>query len=361
MPVAVPIIPGIWSLRIKEMAVEGTFVKAGDIVLVFDDTEILRTLETESSTLEKIRKKISEVTVDAEADLFGLETYKKKAGMDLEKATQFVPKDPEIFPRVEIIEAEVDEKLAREKIVYADIKMDMKEDIHLMDRELHEIKARQSRQKIERSKGNIASLKLLSPKDGMIIYEKSWRREPLTIGSTIWIGQKVFELVELEAMEVKGYVLERDGGQIKKGDQATVRIDAFPAESLRAEVRMVEKIARGMERGSPVKYFEVVLSLEKTLPGDIKPGMAVHFEIIPREAKAVPVIPQMAVFRHNGTPFTVIKVQNSWKKIKVEPGVGDRVEVVILRGLSEGDIISLRLPDDVSLNDLEEVEGEDRG
>jgi multidrug efflux pump subunit AcrA (membrane-fusion protein) len=156
-------------------------------------------------------------------------------------------------------------------------------------------------------------------------------------------------------MEVRGYVLERDAGQIKEGDRADVRIDAMPGRTFSAAVKMVEKIARSMEKDSPVKYFEVVLSLEETLTGEMKPGMAVHFEIIPGGSEVLPVIPHMAVFYEDTTAFAVVKDRGTWKRVKIEPGLSNRVEVVVQSGLEAGDVISLRLPDDVPLADLEEM------
>ena len=93
-----------------------------------------------------------------------------------------------------------------------------------------------------------------------------------------------------------------------------------------------------------MQYFEVLLTPEAKAFEGMKPGLRARAEIVLQEAPDVLMIPPQAVFLEEGKE-TVFRREGSGMA-PVEVRVGDRglAQVVILRGLKEGDEVALRDP-----------------
>ena len=109
----------------------------------------------------------------------------------------------------------------------------------------------------------------LQPASGIIVYnDPGYFFGGFTIqpGRTVWIGQTLFQLVNPDKMEAKCFVLEKDAGELRKDQPVTVTLDPFPGREFTGKVKSIDNLARPIERDSPVKYFQTVVTLDQTVP-----------------------------------------------------------------------------------------------
>ncbi|MGH9754295.1 MAG: efflux RND transporter periplasmic adaptor subunit, partial [Blastocatellia bacterium] len=165
-------------------------------------------------------------------------------------------------------------------------------------------------------------------------------------GRTVWIGSTLFNLVNPDKMEAKCFVLEKDAGELKTDHPVTVTLDPFPGHEFTGKVKNIDNLARPIDRGSPVKYFQVIVSLDKTDPNLMKPGVKLKAQIRAGELKSVIVVPRSAVVKKD-SDFAVY-VRNSsgqFEPVKVKLGQGDLIQVVVAEGLQAGQVLALNPPD----------------
>jgi RND family efflux transporter MFP subunit len=281
--------------------------------------------------------------VERDATLGGLSRDADVARLELQYAKEFQSKDPEIFSRTDIIESEIDEKLATRREASATGTRDIQGNLASADLALLDIDRRKAELLIEEARQGLQSLEITAPHDGILVFERDWRGELPAVGAAVWNGQPIAEIPNLARMEAQVYVLEADAGGLAVGTAAEVTVESHPEEILKATVKHVDALAKRKDPRVPIQYFEVTLELERDDP-TMKPGQRVSAILMLDETEDALVIPRDAVFGEDDKK--VVYVQRGWEfePVEVKLGVAALGRVVIESGLEEGDLIALQNP-----------------
>ena len=112
------------------------------------------------------------------------------------------------------------------------------------------------------------------------------------------------------------------------------------------KVKTIDKLARPIDRESPVKYFQTVIAIDKTDAGLMKPGVKLKAQILAGELKSVLVIPRSAAVKKDaGFIAFVQKGITQFEAMPVTLGQGDAARVVVTGGLEAGQVLALNPPD----------------
>jgi multidrug efflux pump subunit AcrA (membrane-fusion protein) len=153
-------------------------------------------------------------------------------------------------------------------------------------------------------------------------------------------------LPDLSEMEAKVWVLEAEAAGLAEGLETRVILDAHPGSSLAGKVKTIEPIANPIEEDSPVKYFEVILSLERTEPEMMKPASQVQVTILVTQEESALAVPNQAIFVEEGEPWVYVRGAQGFEKRRVELGQRSVSRTVISAGLEPGERIALVSPED---------------
>jgi multidrug efflux pump subunit AcrA (membrane-fusion protein) len=347
MAIAVPNVP-VNRLRVASAIPDGRHVSKGDVLVEFDPAELDLDVLENRANLEMANQKISKGELAVGAEKMDIIKDKKIAELELQKINEFLPKDEQIYTRREIIEGQLDKSYTEKKIVFADVRLELKGKVYSLDEAILMLERQQANAKIAQIQKGLASLKLLAPASGIIVYGDSffWGGFALMPGRVVWIGMNLFNLVKPEAMEAKCFVLEKDAGELRTGEPATVTLDPFPDIVLTGKVKNIDRLARPIDRDSPVKYFQTIVSLDKVDPKLMKPGVKVKALISAGQLKRVIVVPRSAVIKKDsGLIVFVQKEPGRFEPAPVSLGQGDIIQVVVTGGLQPGQVIALNPPD----------------
>src|SRR3989442_532500 len=165
-------------------------------------------------------------------------------------------------------------------------------------------------------------------------------------GRVVYVGMTLFSLVNPDKMEAKCFVLEKDAGELKTDQRVTLTLDPYPGVEFTGKVKSIDKLARSVDRESPVKYFQTIVALDKTDAGLMKPGVKLKAQVLASELKSVIVIPRSAALRRDSAFVTFVqKGPNQFDTVPVTLGQGDSAQVVVTDGLSAGQVLALNPPD----------------
>lgn len=346
--VAVPQVP-VWRLRIASVVPDGRRVNKGDVLLAFDPSEIDLQLIEHRSNLDTTLHKITQGELASNVEKTDIVKDKKLAQLELDKINEFLPKDEQIFARRQIIEAQLDKDYTEKKIVFADARLQLKGKVYSLDEAILMLEKQQANSKVNQDQKALASLKLLAPASGIVVYNDRdffFGGAGLMPGRYVYAGMTLFSLVDPGKMEAKCYVLEKDAGQLRTGQPVSLRLDPFPDAEFRGSVKSIDKLARPIERGSPVKYFQAIVSLEKNDPELMKPGVKLKAEILPGDLHSVLVVPRSAIVQKDSRFIAyVVKGPSAFEPVAVTLGQGDQVQVVVTDGLKPGQVLALNPPD----------------
>ena len=190
---------------------------------------------------------------------------------------------------------------------------------------------------------------LKAPFAGIAILYKAFRdgqkRKP-RVGDTVLMNQPILYFPDITKFIVRTQVREVDLYKIKVGQQATVRIDAYPALSFTAEVQSIGALAAEDQPGrGGGKYFQLILSLNgKDLR--LRPGMTARVLIQAASADNVLLLPVQAVFRDtDGQTFCYLSTSLGLRKTAVTIGRDNDLMAEVVSGLEQGDRVSLVPPE----------------
>lgn len=201
-----------------------------------------------------------------------------------------------------------------------------------------------ARERVEQRSVEGNDLDIKAPFDGMIterFAEPGAYVTPTTTASTN-AGASSSSIVELsEGLEVAAKVPESDIGRIRVGQEAVVRVDAYPDQRFAARVR---DIAPRAEKTDNVISFEVELSLIDPSP-NLRIGMTVDVDFQTGRTAPSTLVPTVAIVTENGKPGVLLVGDNNEPTFQpVELGASSGSKSAILSGVSPGTRVFIDMP-----------------
>ncbi len=325
---------------------ENAFVHKGEIVIRLDPQWYEDRVQNETFEIDKLNLEIGEKKTALGKEKLEIEGQLGLTSIEKELAEVYGAKDQDIFPRNQIIEDAVNLEFLEKKTNHFKGKKDKLEQKSNAELELLELKRKTHKMKWDQYTQALEALDIKAPHDGVLIYERDYRGEKPRLGSSVWAGRKIAKLPNLERMEARVFVLESEAGGLKEGLDCSVRLDCSPQKVFPGKVIGIDTIAKPLEKESPLKYFEVKVSLDETDKNIMKPGSQVQSVIFVQRIEDVLSIPNQALFYEGEDAFVTILNNRAVEKRKVETGVRSLTRTVVTKGLNEGDNVVLGTTED---------------
>jgi multidrug resistance efflux pump len=330
--------------KISWMVPDGSYVREGEVVIRFDSTEMELKLLNGEADRATAESRIEGTEAQARGTIKNLGRDAEMARLELQMASQFQSKDPDIFSRHEIVRSEVDQELAAQRLGHAESRRAIREKVTGAELDLLEIEKRKAQIVIDEAERGLQGLEVRAPHDGILVYKRDWRGNTKKIGDSVWPNEPIGEIPRLEAMRAKVYVLEADAGGLEGGVPATVVLEAHPDRPVEAEIEKVATLARRRFGWVPVQYFEVSLRLTATDPEIMKPGQRLKAELRLDGRQAALVVPRGAVFELDGKRVVYRRDGARFEPVEVTLGPAGPGRVVVESGVAAGDEVALRDP-----------------
>ena len=335
-------------LKIAWLAEDGAPVKAGEVVARFDRTETETKLVEGKENRSTASQRTGKTRAETDAALKGLDQDRTQARRELDAARTFQRKDPEIFSRREIIEADIDVDMAATREEQAIRSRELREAISEKDLGLLAIDARKADYRITRASEELKALEIRAPHDGVLVLVRDWRGELPAIGQSVWSGFKIGEIPDVSSMEADVWVLEADAGGLALSRPAEIVVESVPGVVLRGTTKRVDGVPRQRIRGVPVQYYGVTVSIadvpEAARPR-MKPGQRVQATLLLDERADALTMPRQAVFERDGKIVVYRRSSGRWSPSEVTLGPAALGRVVVEKGLEDGDVVALVDPE----------------
>lgn len=331
------------GMKIAWLVEDGSFVEAGDIVVRFDDTEALADRLDGEADLEVASKKLERERLETKQAIRERERTAELAGAEMKTTQQFQSKDEQIYSRNQIARSKIDSELAVARMDHADKSRAIEESLGESKIALLELARERAQLAIDRAQSTLDKLELKAPHAGVFVLKQGRRGDVTQVGDTVWPGQRLAELPQLDNLEAQVYVLEADAAGLEEGLPGVLFLDAHPGPSWPVTIKKVDKLAKPRQRNDSVQYFEVLLSLEATDPSLMKPGQRVHATLSLGGDEAL-VVPRQAIFERDSETIAWRRAGEAWEPVPLELGVSSPGRVTVLSGLEVGDEVAVRDP-----------------
>jgi len=330
--------------RIATLVDEGQEVAEGEVICEMDSDPIDREIETLHNNIAKIDFQVEAKRQELTKERRKLEGQLSLSRQERADAVSTAPQDETIFSRHEIIEASINLELIDTKLAHMEEQMrrlDSKEETEL---EILLSQRRTGQTRLDQQLEAREQLMIRAPHDGIFIPGRTWQGETIRVGMEIFGGQSIGELPDLSTMEAKLHVLEVEASGLADGLTGEVRLDAFPGFSVTGTLSQIQPVANPLDRQSPVKYFEVVMSLDETDVAKMRPGAQVEATIVVKRHEERLSVPNQAIFIEGGEPWVYVRSGGNFERRSVELGDRSLSRTVVSGGLEPGERVALTDP-----------------
>ena len=313
--------------RIIKIGVEeGQEVKAGDFLLKLDSTQY-------------------EAIADRDRNFI------QAAMADLIQAEARLARDKSAYDR--------QKKLYEEQLISKDTleSVKLQYDVSASQSNAIRFQIKQAEASLKSTLDNLNKTIFNAPINGMITSLRVEEGETAIIGTMNNPGTVLMVIADLSVMEVEVEVDETDVVGIKLGQEANVRVDAFPDTVFKGKVTEIGSSALQRATGGATtqeaKDFKVVVTLENPSQR-LKPGLSASADIITAQKKGVLAVPISSLILRDRAAAEgdrpdakkeeegVFTVENGRVKFQpVEKGISGGMSMEITSGLKESqDIVT---------------------
>ncbi|QDV32385.1 sigma-70 family RNA polymerase sigma factor [Tautonia plasticadhaerens] len=200
----------------------------------------------------------------------------------------------------------------------------------------------------ERLRRMIEKCKIYAPGNGIVVYHQEGGRwgsqegPSIREGATVRERQTIFKLPDIDTLRVNTKVHESMIDQVRPGQVARIRVDAFPNETLVGRVIEVKPLPDPVSTFSTdVKVYTTLVEIEDGHEG-LRPGMTAEVTILIKRQDDVISIPTQSVIIYGGNHHVWVQgPDGSWENRAVEVGANNSTYVEVTEGLVEGDRVAL--------------------
>ena len=332
------------DLRIQDIVPEGTEVKEGDYIAQLDRSNFENTLKDILDRVDELQKSLDMKLLDTAVTL---SAYRD----DIQNQRYIVEQDSitlmnsKYEPPMTVRTAEINYDQAKRtlgqrirryqmNVAYAKFQIGIQKMFI----------GRMTRRKNDYEEV-LSSFTIKAPSPGMVIYKKDWRGIKRKAGSMITSFDRVVAtLPDLSSMMSRIYVSEIDISRVKKGQNVTVVVDAFPKKTFQGVIATVANIGDKLPN-TDSKVFEVLIKIGETDPL-LRPSMTTSNKVTINTYYSVTSVPTECVQAEDDSiPFVYTK--RGTKQI-VLLGVSNEKNIIIEKGLKPGEDIYLATPENPS-------------
>ncbi|MDO5579994.1 MAG: HlyD family efflux transporter periplasmic adaptor subunit [Planctomycetia bacterium] len=198
-----------------------------------------------------------------------------------------------------------------------------------------------------------------APQAGQVVYANQDSRpgrsesEMIKDGASVRKGQIMIRLPDPAQMQVKAMINEANISNVQVGMKAILSFDAITNKQYKGEVVKVNRYPEIVWMSSAKDYVTIIKINDDTQ--DIRTGLTAEVRIVAKELENVLLLPVQCIVESGHKTFCLICKEGKWSYKEVLLGPSNDKEVIILKGVNEGDVVvagarqykdELTLPDD---------------
>lgn len=340
------------DLQIIRILKNGSMVKRGDVVVEFDTTSLLQTLEQRQTDLKAADAEIERSRAQYRMDREQRVTDKLRANYDVERARLDVSKQ-EILSEIEGEKTKLTLADNQQKLVETDERVKSSEVAAQADLGSRRQRRNKELFDLQTAQRQIASMVVRAPLDGIVTLSPNSRSRffgssspDFKEGDRAWPGATIAEIPDLSSILINTRVDETDRGRLKKDQVALVRIDAIPDKEFKASVTEIGAVAKPDFSSWPItKNFDLVVTINDT-DQRLRPGMSANARIIIERVPDAILIPSEAVFERNGKTIVYVVHGNKAEERVITIGRRGSGQVIVKSGVTPGERVALKDPNE---------------
>jgi multidrug resistance efflux pump len=258
------------TVQVTKLAEIGSFAREKDLVIEFDDAELVSSVEEKQLEIDQIDEQYKK----SEADLA---IRNNQDQVELLRARYSVRRSELEVKRNELL-SPIDQKknqlnLEEAKRRLSQLQSDIKSRQEQAEAELAVLKERKQKSLLEmaRAKSRLNQVKVLAPMSGLVAVRQNASSRmgfgfdvpDIREGDQVQPGMPIADVLDLSELEVVARVGELDRANLSENQEVILGLDAVPNEKFRGHIKTMSSTASASVMSSdPAKKFDVVFTID---------------------------------------------------------------------------------------------------
>jgi RND family efflux transporter MFP subunit len=335
------------DLQILKIATDGSQVKTGDVVVVFDPSKTLQDLAQDQSSLKSSQADIEQVRAQGRLNEEVDTTAVMKAKYDVEVAKLDASKS-EVVSRIDGAEANLKLADAEQALVQAEAQLKSDAAVDQATIEDKKNASRKAEFDAQRAQTALSAMTLKAPSDGTVALLSIWHNggeTPFKAGERAWPGTPIAELPDAASMRIAARVDETERGRLALLQTVTLQLDAIADRQFTGKVERIGTIATSdFSAGWPIpRNFDLEISIDQA-DTRLKPGMTVQITVIVDRVPDAITVPAQASFLKAGQTVAYVWNGSAFQERAIQVERRSRDRILVSSGLKPGDLVALKDP-----------------
>lgn len=259
------------TTQVTQLASLGAFAREKDLVVEFDDSELLSRIEEKQLELDQVDEQIKKARADLNIrnNQDQVELLRTRYSV---RRSELEVKRNELLSQIDAQKNLLNQEEARRRL--KQLESDIKSRLEQAEAELAVLQEKRNKAVIElqRERQRLMQVKLLSPISGLVAIRQNraggffvpgMQIPDIREGDQVQPGMPVADVLDLSELEVISRVGELDRANLKEGQDVILALDALPAKKLTGKIKNMSGTASAnIFSSDPAKKFDVIFSVD---------------------------------------------------------------------------------------------------
>lgn len=258
------------TVQVTKLASLGAFAREKDLIVEFDDAEVISRLEEKQLELdqidEQLRKSQADLAIRSNQDQVEL----LRSRYAVRRAELEVKRNP-LLSTIDQQKNDLTLREATQRL--KQLESDIKSRQEQAQAEVAVLRERKNKANLElnRERNRLNQIKVLAPMSGLVAIKQN-RGSAMMFGMTlpdiregdqVQPGTPVAEILDLSELEVVAKVGELDRANLKEDQEVVIRLDAMAEKTFKGKIKSLSSTASAnMFSSDPAKKFDVLFSVD---------------------------------------------------------------------------------------------------
>ncbi|HKW57041.1 MAG TPA: efflux RND transporter periplasmic adaptor subunit [Candidatus Acidoferrum sp.] len=328
------------TMVVTRLVPAGTHVAKDEVLVEFDPQAQVKDYLDKEGTYKDLAGQVAQKQADEEIARAKDDTEIKQAEDELQRSKLELQKN-------EIV-SKIDAEKHQEAFEEAQANLKQLQETYALKRRAAkagirslEIQRDRAQEAMRFAQSNAAKMIIHAPMPGVAVLNTIWlggRMGTVQQGDEVRPGVPFLQVVDPSRMEVRAEVNQADVLKIRPGQHAQVHLDAYPGLTLPASLVELAPLGHNGQFSQKVRTFTARFSIQGT-DARLLPDLSAALDVELEAETDVLLVPRQSVAEEGGHAFVMLKKGSGFEKREVKTGAKNDLEVVVLSGLAEGDVV----------------------
>jgi HlyD family secretion protein len=330
----------VGSMVITKLAVAGSHVQKGDLLVEFDPQAQIKDYLDKKSTYENLVSQVAQKQSEEDVNRAKDDTAVKQAEDELKRAQLEVQRN-EVVSR---IDAEKNQETADE----AEATLKQWQETYQLKRaagaaaiRILQIQADRAQEAMRYAQSNAAKMVVHSPMFGVVVYNTIWlggRMGTVQEGDQVRPGVPFLQVVDPSQMQVRVELNQVDLEKVHLGQHADMHLDAYPGLTLPAVLEELSPLGHQGRFSEQVRSFNAQFVVQGADPR-LLPDLSASLDLNLGSQRNVLVVSRQSLTFDSGHVYVWAKDGGGFAKREIKVAASNDLEAIVGSGLVEGDVI----------------------